>query len=105
MTAPAPPVSIAAAPGRCTRSGCLQHARAVTQMRNALGPALPLGGDPVDALSTVVAKANHVLKQRNAYAAALRRVQNLWTDSQRKAGIVLADELGAALYIGEDEIR
>lgn len=90
---------------RCTRTRCLDQAQTLKDVVDALGPALRPGCDPAAALYSVVHKATQLLRQRNAYGAALRRVHTLWQESQTKAGIVLADDLRAAMYIGEDEIR
>lgn len=79
--------------------------RVLQEIRDALGPALSPGADLAGAVHTLITKATLALEQRNMYAAVVRRVHILWAEAQTRAGIVLADDLGAALYVPEEERR
>ncbi len=75
------------------------------KIRQVLGTRLKPGADPVEVVGELATALRTALHQRDRQASVVRRVHQLWADSQSRAGIVLGDDLGAALYLPEEDSR
>jgi hypothetical protein len=91
---------------QCTRPRCLDAHRELAQIYAVIGPGMSKDGDSALAVASLIGKATELLKERNHLRMRLQKVRQLWMDARaHNAGIVLEEELAAALYHGEDISR